>query len=108
MNIIKECQDTTAQFRGKPATTSTYCLLSTDEPSASLNTLTALFNEAKKDFPGLREEDVAVQRRTPLTGVSKMLAASPGLVSFDAIGFEAPATPPASYKRLKPVGFAQG
>ena len=108
MKIIKECHDTTAEFRGKPKTTTTYCLLTTDTPDASLKSLTTLFNEAKKDFPTLREEDVAVQRRLPLTGMSKMMAAASGIVSFDAIGFEAPSTPPASYTRLKPTGFAQG
>lgn len=108
MQITKEYQDSTLELRGKPAVTTTYVHLTADESSMGLKTLTTLFNEAKKDFPALKEEDVTVMRSQPLTGVSKMIAAGAGPVSFDAIGFQAPSKPPASYKRLKPVSIAQG
>lgn len=108
MNIIKECQDVTAEYRGRQPETTTYCQLSAPESDSSLKTLTALFNEAKKDFPSLREEDVTVSRREALTGISKMIAGAAGPVSVDAISFTAPGAPPASYRRLKPSGFAQG
>ncbi|HYD17823.1 MAG TPA: hypothetical protein VEF76_05040 [Patescibacteria group bacterium] len=108
MKIIKECQDSTFYPKGKPPVTTTYVHLTAEQPSMGLKTLTELFNEAKKDFPTLREEDVTVSRSQPLTGISKMMAAAAGPVSFDSIGFEAPSAPPASYKRLRPTGFAQG
>ncbi len=107
MTIIKECQDSTYQPKGKPAETTTYCVLRTDA-SISLKTLTELFNAAQQDFPTLKADDVIVTRSAPLNGISKVTAAAAGPVTFDSIGFYAPATPPASYKRLKPTGFAQG
>ena len=107
MRIIKECQESTFKPKGKPEVTHTNVFLHTDA-SMGLKTLTELFNEAKKDFPSLREDDVTVMRSAPLTGISKVIAAAAGPVSFDGIHFEAPSTPPKSYKRLKPTGCAQG
>lgn len=107
MRIIKECQESTFKPKFKPEVKTTNCFLRT-EASMGLKTLTDLFNEAKKDFPSLKEEDVTVTRSEPLTGISKLTAANAGPVSFDGIHFEAPSTPPASYKRLRPTGYAQG
>ena len=107
MRIVKECQESTFQPKGKPAVTTTNVILITDA-SMGYKTLTALFNEAKKDFPALKEEDVTVSRSEPLTGISKVIAANAGPVSFDGIQFHAPSTPPKSYTRLKPTGYAQG
>ena len=107
MRIVKECQESTYQPKGAPAIVTTNVFLHTDA-SMGLKTLTELFNEAKKDFPTLKEDNVAVIRSEPLTGISKITAAASGPVSFDGIHFEAPSTPPKSYKRLKPTGCAQG
>lgn len=108
MKITKEFQESTFKPKGKPEVHSTYVHLIAEEASMGLKTLTTLFNEAKKDFPTLREEDVTVSRSQPLTGGSKLIAGAAGPVSFDAIGFYAPSTPPATYTRLKPTSSAQG
>lgn len=107
MRIIKECQDSTFKPKGKPSETHTNVFLHTDA-SMSLKTLTELFNEAKKDFPALTEDDVTVTRFEPLKGIEKVIAGNGGPVSFDGIQFHAPSTPPKEYKRLKPTGYAQG
>lgn len=107
MRIIKECQDSTFKPKGKPEITTTNVFLHTDA-SMSLKTLTDLFNEAKKDFPALKEDDVTVTRFEPLKGISKMIADKQGPVSFDGIQFEVPSTPPKEYRRRKPTGYAQG
>lgn len=109
MNIIKEFQKSSLGFqgRGTPRTAVT-CFLRMEEPSCSLKTLTALFAEAQKDFPGLDESRVSVWRFGQLSGIDCRTAGQPGPASFDGIQFEVTGKPPASYKRLAPVRGFQG
>ncbi len=116
MQIIKQFRKPGMQGKGKPATSMTTCYLSPQEPDSSFATLTALFDEARRDFPGLRERDVLV-RTSIKAGSSELNVDKNGVARvgnptdqavIEGIEFRTEGTPPRSYRQLPPPGFVQG
>ena len=115
--IIKEFQVSSYKPRRGPAVETTTVFLRAEKADMSLKTLTAIFNEAQKDFPGLKEEDVTLTLfkkpvsetvRSGRADTSAPALATTGPVAYDGIQFEVKTQPPAGYTKLRPTGYAQG